>query len=86
MERPGILVLNEPFFPGWRARDGDIELRVLRANVLFRALALAPGTHRVVLEFSPTSWILGWWVSAVTVGVTFGLLVLGFARIPHRFA
>ena len=86
LERPGILVLNEPFFPGWRARDGDAELTVLRANVLFRALALAPGTHRVVFEFSPTPWILGWWVSAVTAGVTFGLLVLGVVRIPHRVA
>jgi hypothetical protein len=73
LERPGILILNEPFFPGWRALDGDAELPVLRANVLFRALALGVGDHRIALEFSPVAWRLGWWISVAAAVVTAGL-------------
>ena len=80
VDRPGILVLNEPFFPGWRARDGASEIAVLRANVLFRALALAPGEHRIELEFSPTPWRIGWWVSAAALVVTLVLASAGVLR------
>ncbi len=73
---PGILVLNEPYFPGWRAFDGATEIPVLRANVLFRALALPAGAHRIRLEFSPWPWRVGWWVSVVTLlALGVGLLI-----------
>jgi hypothetical protein len=64
LDRPGILVLNEPFFPGWRAHDGGVAVPILRANVLFRSVALSPGRHRVTFEFRPVSWVVGWWISA----------------------
>lgn len=53
----GWLVLNDIWHPWWFAqsepdRDGP-ELEVLRANVLFRAVVVAPGRHRVRFEFRP---------------------------------
>jgi hypothetical protein len=75
-ERPAILILTEPYFRGWRARDGGTELPVLRANVLFRALALPPGHHEITFEFSPRSWVLGWWISVAALAATGVLLVV----------
>jgi hypothetical protein len=77
LERPGILVLNEPFFPGWRASDGAHPVPILRANVLFRALVLGPGEHHITLEFAPPAWRAGWWISLGAAAVT-----LIFAAAP----
>jgi hypothetical protein len=76
-ERPGILVVNEPFFRGWRAWDAGTEVPLLRANVLFRAVALPAGKHEIVMEFSPLSWRLGWWISVFALLATVGLAISG---------
>ena len=64
-----------------RARDGEREIPVLRANVLFRALALAPGEHRLELEFAPESWRIGGWISA---GAALTTLALGAAALARK--
>ncbi len=79
-ERPAILVFNEPYFRGWRAFTGTTELPVLRANFMFRAVALPPGDHAIMLEFAPRSWRIGWWLSVLSVAVTAALAGLGSGR------
>ena len=76
-ERPAVLVFNEPFSRGWRAWRNGSEQPVLRANVLFRAVLLPAGRHRVVLEFSPLSWRIGYWLSL-------GALLLAGAALFHE--
>ncbi len=82
LDHPGILVLNEPFFPGWHAHVDGRDTPVLRANVLFRALALEPGAHHVQLEFSPASWRVGWWISVAAIAIVVALAV-GGSRSAH---
>jgi hypothetical protein len=53
--RPGLLVLTDTFFPGWRASVDGSQVEVLRANGLFRAVPLPPGRHRVVFDYAPAS-------------------------------
>jgi len=77
-ERPAILVWNTPFFRGWRAWDHGDAVPVLRANVLLQAIALPPGEHDLVLEFSPTSWRIGWWISVAAACVTLAMVLAGF--------
>ena len=52
---------------------------LLRANVLFSALPLAAGEHSIVVDFTPPSWHLGWWISLLAVSVTVALLLAGLA-------
>lgn len=49
----GFLVLNDIWYPWWRARVDGQPTAILKANVLFRAVALAPGMHRVQFTFEP---------------------------------
>ena len=50
---PGVLVLHDLYYPGWTAQvDGKPE-PVLRANILFRGVQLAPGHHAVTFRFEP---------------------------------
>jgi hypothetical protein len=47
----GILVLHDAWHPWWRARVDGEPAPILKANVLFRAVAVRPGRHRVRFRF-----------------------------------
>jgi hypothetical protein len=49
----GFLVLNDAWHPWWRAEVDGRPARILKANVLFRAVPLGPGAHRVHFAFTP---------------------------------
>lgn len=50
---PGILVLNDVFYPGWRAYLDDRRVRLYQANGLMRAVAVPPGRHWVRMTYRP---------------------------------
>jgi hypothetical protein len=50
---PGFVVLNDVWHPWWRAEVDGHPVPLLRANVLFRAVAVAPGRHTVRFSFRP---------------------------------
>ena len=54
----GWLVLNDPWTPWWFAAIDGAETPILRANVLFRAVAVSPGAHRISFRFQP--WRGAW--------------------------
>jgi uncharacterized membrane protein YfhO len=49
----GYVVLNDVWHPWWHARRGGEPVPVLRANAIFRAVAVPPGRHVVDFEFEP---------------------------------
>jgi uncharacterized membrane protein YfhO len=78
----GLLVLNDLYYPGWRAevsgdaRQGSLHPPVLRANRVMRAVPLSAGRHRVTFRYRPASFaaglllsILGW-SAALALGAT----------------
>ena len=54
--RPAFLVLNDLYYPYWRAYVDGEESEILNANILFRAVLIPPGEHEVVFRFEPLSW------------------------------
>lgn len=75
-DRGGYLVLTDAYYPGWRAFVDGVEVPVLRANELFRAVHLEPGTHRVEFVFDPPSVRLGAAVSLGTLALALAVLAL----------
>ncbi|MGQ9516224.1 MAG: YfhO family protein [Anaerolineae bacterium] len=63
----GILVLGEVFYPGWKAWVNGKLTKVLRANYLFRAVAVPAGESQVVLCYSPLTWWAGVACTTITV-------------------
>jgi len=49
----GWLVLNDVWQPWWYATVDAVETPVLRANVMFRAVAIPEGDHVVRFRFRP---------------------------------
>jgi hypothetical protein len=49
----GILVLNDVWHPWWRATIDGADTEVMRANAIFRAVAVPPGKHTVRFMFAP---------------------------------
>jgi hypothetical protein len=49
----GLLLLNDVWHPWWRATLDGRPVDILRANVIFRAVVLPPGTHNVRFTFAP---------------------------------
>ena len=50
---PGVLVLHDLYYPGWTATLDGVDVRLLRADALFRGVETPAGRHRVVFEFAP---------------------------------
>jgi hypothetical protein len=52
-EAGGMLVLNDVWHPWWRAEVDGAPTEIFKANVLFRAVPVEPGQHRVRFSFHP---------------------------------
>ena len=78
-DQPGYLVLTDSWYPGWRAFVDGQPAPIYRADVLFRAIQIEPGTHAIAFEYRPDSFLVGAMVSAailvilvVYVGMSIG--------------
>ncbi|HOV59648.1 MAG TPA: YfhO family protein [Candidatus Hydrogenedentes bacterium] len=77
--RPGILVLADTWYPGWKAWVDGSPARICRVDGLFRGVELGEGDHTVEFRFQPASLTLG----AVITMLSFALWVLAGVRLPR---
>lgn len=77
----GLLVLTDLFYPGWTAEEEGRTLEVLRADGLFRAVALPAGSHRVTFLYRPTSFRIG---AGISVAALLTMLLLAYQGEPIR--
>ena len=83
-----FLFMSEAYYPGWKAYVDGREEEILRANYVFRAIPVGPGTHKVELVMQPRSFKVGLVLSLLTIV----LLLTGWAysaaknrlRFPSR--
>lgn len=77
---PGVLVFTDTYFPGWRLFDrqaGELkELRIVPADLAFRAAFLNKGDHKLRWVYQPLSFKIGLWASIAFILSTVPLLLL----------
>lgn len=64
-----VLVISDTEYPGWECEVDGIETPILRANLTFRAVAVAAGKHKVAMHFRPASARYGLILSALSAVV-----------------
>ncbi len=84
LARPGLVVLADAYYPGWRATIDDRPATIIPTNYLYRGVPTPEGRHRIRFEYAPASVragavasILGW----LTIII---LAMAARRRIPTR--
>ncbi|MCI0477630.1 MAG: YfhO family protein, partial [Anaerolineales bacterium] len=72
------LVFADTWYPGWIARVDGVEVPLHRADLIFRAVRLAPGDHQIEFEYRPTWLYVGAAISALA------LLIVGAIFVKTR--
>jgi hypothetical protein len=87
-KQASILLITDAYAKGWRAQalEGSSQRKyeVLPADYCLRAIPLEPGHHRLKLQYLPTGFVVGKWVSVVT-GLAFLGLVGAWGKGKFRW-
>jgi hypothetical protein len=62
-----LLFMSEAYYPGWQAYVDGRQEEILRADYVFRAIPVGPGSHRIEVVYQPLSFKVGLAVSLLTI-------------------
>jgi len=74
------LVLTDSYAPDWQVEVDGYPAELLRANQMFRGVALAPGHHRVIFRYRPAALF---WGIAIGLGTGLAVAVRAFRGQPR---
>jgi hypothetical protein len=80
LAQPGLLVLGDYFYPGWEVWVDQAPAKMVRANLVWRGVALPPGHHIVEFRYFPRSIQAGLWLSGLGVLGMIGLALFQFRK------
>jgi hypothetical protein len=78
-----FLFMSEAHYPGWQAYVNGKQEEIIRANYVFRAIPLGPGSHRLEVVFEPLSFKIGLSLSLLTA---FLLLLVWYISRRRRLS
>ena len=77
---PGVLVMSEAWYPGWRVTVDNQPAELLRVDYALRGVALAPGTHVIAMDYEDDLLPYGAAVSLTSLTLLAGLVLLARSR------
>jgi uncharacterized membrane protein YfhO len=78
LDRPGLVILADTYYPGWRLTIDGIPAPIFRTNRAMRGAAVRAGKHTLVYTFRPWSFR---WGAIVSIA---GMVVLAGKVLPLR--
>jgi hypothetical protein len=79
-ETPGLLVLLDSYYPGWRARVYEAPVAVHRANYGFRGVEIPAGRQVVTFSYEPATFRIGLFVSLIACAALAAAAICGYLR------
>lgn len=82
LDQPGLVVLADVFYPGWRLSIDGQPATIYQTNRMMRGAAVEAGTHKLVYTYEPNSFRFGGLISLA--GLAAAAVLAGFvARRPQ---
>lgn len=82
LEREGLLVLSEVWYPGWKAQENGRDLPIYKVDGLLRGVYLEPGAHRVEFSYAPARLFVG--AALCLLGVVIAALAIWWGTARGR--
>jgi Bacterial membrane protein YfhO len=86
LERPGVVVLADVYYPGWSLTIDGRPAPIYRANWMMRGAAVPSGKHTLVYTFHPRSFHIGLALSTLGLAFLAGSALVCAARPSWRVA
>ena len=83
-DKDGIFVASESWYPGWKAFVDGKEVKLLKADLVLRAVALKAGEHTVRFEYFPASFKIGAAISAAAISFIILFFAIRLRRGPWQ--
>jgi hypothetical protein len=80
LPRPGLVVLQDQYDPYWKASVDGVEVPIMRANYVFRAVAVGANLHTVRFWYHPSLIYVGAGISLFTLFALFIAAILWLRR------
>ncbi len=77
---PGLLVLSDNWYPGWKAKVDGEPVDIERVDYLLRGVPIGSGSHTVEFSYEPLSWRIGWIVTVLALLGLAAALAVGVRR------
>ncbi len=79
-----IFMVRDQWYPGWKVYVNGTESNLLKADLVFKAVLLPAGRNEVVFRYTPSKFITGLIISAISLLIVLGLLapMLKFKKAP----
>jgi hypothetical protein len=75
--RSALLLVNDLYYPAWRAYVDGSPVTISRAFTSLRAVPVPPGRHRVEMKYQSTAFDLGWKITLGTLIISILALFIG---------
>ena len=76
LDAPGLLVLSDVMYPGWKVYVDGIEKPILTANLIMRGVLLTEGQHQVIFKYIPNMLFLGIIIACTASAMIIAVLAL----------
>lgn len=79
-DRDSLVVLNDRFYPGWKAKIDSVPATIYRANGFMRSVYVTKGSHLVEFDYRPDCLRFGLYLAALAIFVTLVLVMVSLAK------
>ena len=87
VKRPMLLLITDSYSRYWRATalpgSSQRDYQVMPADYTLMAIPLSPGTHLLKLEYSPSGWTTGRWLSLTSLLIYLAFVIWWYVDTRH---
>ncbi len=83
-DKDSLVVLNDRFYPGWKAKIDSVPATIYRANGFMRSVYVTKGSHLIEFDYRPDSLRFGIYLAALATLVTLVLALIALYK-PMKF-